>query len=160
MRLRSIAATGLRPSHGKTIRVRLESMQVVSDCAVAAVRHRSQKAPLESMRGPDQKGEQSHAENRLPASDPTSSFSALRCSKSSICTSSATSSSLYSESRCCIDRLRSPPGSSRWADIMLRGRYRPKADMLNGLAVYGRESPSRVTDEVKSVTTKTVTLLP
>ena len=106
--MQCIEAIGLRSCHGISLRVRLKSVPVVSDCEVAAECRRSQKAHLESTSVLDQKGEQSHAENHQPASDSTSSFSALRCSKSSFCTSSATSSSLYSEFRCCTDRLRSP----------------------------------------------------
>ena len=45
-------------------------------------------------------------------------------------------------------------------DPATKGSKRPGADMLNGFAVHGRESPSRVTDEDKSLTTETVTLLP
>ena len=68
-------------------------------------RHHRKCAVLTSDLG--QKGALWHAENRLSASDPTSVPCLLRCSKSSSGTSSTTSSSLCSDSRCCIHRLKS-----------------------------------------------------
>jgi hypothetical protein len=57
--------------------------------------------------GYGQRAVRSFPENRLSASDPTSALCLFRCNESSFGTSSsATSSSLRLETRCCIDRLK------------------------------------------------------
>jgi hypothetical protein len=80
---------------------------IVSAFSARAVSHLSLTKYLELMNDPDQKGVLSHASNHLSASDPTSSFFALRCSKSSVVASFSTPPSPVLECRCCIDRLRS-----------------------------------------------------
>jgi hypothetical protein len=99
------------------------SVQAVNDGVVADVSRQSRQEHLEPKNVLDQKDEQSHAENRQPASDPTSSSSALRCSKSSVFASSATSSALLSELRCCIDRLKSPLQTGHWARMIEKVRW-------------------------------------
>ena len=60
--------------------------------------------------GDDQTALRLSVEIRLSPSGPTSSLYPLRCSKSSVdISSSATSSSLQLETRCCIDQLKPQP---------------------------------------------------
>jgi adenylate cyclase len=100
-----------------------ELLALATACEPGVESLRTQREYAVSMSDLGQTGEQSRLGTHLSASDPTSSFFVLRCSKSCVVASFSTSPSRVLECRCCIDRLRSPPESSRSPARLLRGCY-------------------------------------
>ncbi len=104
--------------------------------SAVVVSHRFDPECRRSNYGACQTDRQSYVESRLVASDPTSSFSVLRCNRSSVFASSATLLLPAWRLVCCVDRLNPQPiADIKSKSISCSG---PPADCSTPAANVGR----------------------